>query len=257
MAIDYTSVTEITGYNVTREQLQRIYTRYRYASEFCKGKEVLEVACGSGQGLGYLARCANRVVGGDYDEKMLKLANNYYDGRVELQRLDAHNLPFHDNCFDVVILYEAIYYLEHPEKFVNEAYRVLRKGGVLIICSANKDWSGFNPSPHSYRYLSAPELYLLLHEKQFDTELFGDCPVSEDTMKGNMIGIIKAIAVKLHLIPKTMKGKELLKRVFHGKLFPLPPEINDDLAAYNPPVSIAHDLPSTHYKVLFAVGYVR
>ncbi|PKN02200.1 MAG: hypothetical protein CVU77_01900 [Elusimicrobia bacterium HGW-Elusimicrobia-1] len=52
---DYTAVTEVTGYNVTSEQIQRMYTRYRFASEFCKDKDVLEVACGSGQWLGYLA----------------------------------------------------------------------------------------------------------------------------------------------------------------------------------------------------------
>lgn len=65
MGFDYTSVTEITGCNVTSEQLQRMYARYRFASELCDDKEVLEVACGSGQGLGYLAKKAKRVVGGD------------------------------------------------------------------------------------------------------------------------------------------------------------------------------------------------
>jgi ubiquinone/menaquinone biosynthesis C-methylase UbiE len=75
--------------------------------------------------------------------------------------IDAHNLPFDDKSFDVVILYEAIYYLEHPERFIEEARRVLRENGTLLICTANKDWSGFNPSPYTYKYFSAPELFLL------------------------------------------------------------------------------------------------
>lgn len=45
MGFDYTSVTEITGCNVTSEQLQIIYARYRFASELCDDKEVLESAC--------------------------------------------------------------------------------------------------------------------------------------------------------------------------------------------------------------------
>lgn len=169
--VDYTTVTEITGYNVTSEQLQRMYTRYRFALDFCERQEVLEVACGSGQGLGYLARKAKRVVGGDYDEKIVKCAQDYFKDRIEIRQIDAHNLPFPDKSFDVVILYEAIYYLKEPEQFVSEARRVLRENGILIICTANKDWAGFNPSPYAYRYFSAPELYSLLIEKGFRVEL--------------------------------------------------------------------------------------
>lgn len=253
--VDYTTVTEITGYNVTSEQLQRMYTRYSFASEFCEGKDVLEVACGSGQGLGYLAKKAKRVVGGDYDEKILKCAKDYYKDGIEIRQLDAHNLPFDNKSFDVVILYEAIYYLAQPEKFVNEARRVLRDNGVLIICTANKDWSGFNPSPYSYKYFSAPELCELFKQNGFsNAALYGDCPVNAKTAKAKVISAIKRMAVTLHLIPKTMKGKEFLKRLFWGKLIPLPPEITDGIVEYTPPVPIPNDKPKFYYKVLFAVG---
>ena len=59
---------------MTSEQLQIIYARYRFASELCDDKEVLEVACGSGQGPGCLAKKAKRVVGGDIDENNLSFA---------------------------------------------------------------------------------------------------------------------------------------------------------------------------------------
>jgi len=38
------------------------------------------------------------------------------------------------------------------------------------------------------------------------------------------LGVIAEIIiiVALHLIPKTMKGKELLKKIFYGKLIPFP-----------------------------------
>jgi len=44
-APDYRSVTEKTGDWVTQEALSMLYTRYRYAAEFCRGKRLLEVAC--------------------------------------------------------------------------------------------------------------------------------------------------------------------------------------------------------------------
>lgn len=255
--VDYATVTEITGAKITSEQLQRMYTRYRFASEFCNGKEVLEVACGSGQGLGYLAKKARRVVGGDIDEDILQLPLKTYEGRgnIEIRFLDAHQLPFDDESFDVVILYEAIYYLLRPERFLSEARRVLRNNGVLLICTANKDCPGFNPSPYSHKYFSAPQLFGLLTQDGFnDIRLFGDCPVIENTNKDKIIYLIKKIAVALHLIPKTMKGKELLKRVFIGRLTPLPPEIYDGITAYSPPVAIQYDSPNYRYKVLYAVG---
>lgn len=76
-------------------------------------------------------------------------------------------------------------------------------------------------------------------------------------LKGKMVSLIKKAAIKLHLMPKTMKGKEKLKRIFMGKLKPLPPEITDGLAEYIPPTPIPHDVPNADYKVLFAVGHVR
>jgi ubiquinone/menaquinone biosynthesis C-methylase UbiE len=139
MAIDYTTVTEIPGNRVTREQLERMYHRYRFAADFSEGKDVLEVACGAGLGLGYLAKKTKRVVGGDYTEKLVTEAKGYYKEKIPLLRLDAHFLPFQAQSFDVVILYEAIYYLAKPEDFFNEARRVLRKDGILLIATVNKD----------------------------------------------------------------------------------------------------------------------
>ena len=255
---DFTTVTEVTGYKVTKEQIERMYTRYRFASEFCKDREVLEVACGSGQGLGYLVNGAKRIVGGDIDKKLLEIAGRHYKGRdkIQIELIDAQRLPFEHNSFDMVVLYEAIYYLESPEKFISEAYRVLRKDGVLLICTANKDWPGFNPSPYSYTYFSAPELFSLLKNKGFlNIKLYADCPADNDTAKGKIISFIKRTAVALHFIPKTMKGKEFLKRIFFGSLVPLPPEIYEGMSRYSAPVTIPWDCPNHGYKVLYAVGY--
>ena len=157
MPADYSTVTEIPGDKATQEQMDRVFQRYRFAIDFCEDKDVLEVACGAGQALGYLARKARRVVGGDCTEKLLTSAKHYYKDRAELYLLDAHQLPFRDRSFDVVILFEAIYYLAQPQEFVAEAYRVLRGNGVLLIATVNKDWPEFNPSPYSIRYLSVPE----------------------------------------------------------------------------------------------------
>src|SRR4030042_1188678 len=133
MGVDYTTVTEIPGNRVTQEQLERMFHRYQFAASFSEGKDVLEVGCGAGMGLGYLGKRARKVVGGDYTEYLLEIAKQNYKNRIPLLRLDAHFLPFRGQSFDRVILYEAIYYLAKPEEFFQDAKRVLRKDGALLI----------------------------------------------------------------------------------------------------------------------------
>lgn len=257
MVGDYTTVTEVPGIGATREQMSMLYTRYKTAAAFCEGKNVLEVACGSGQGLGYLAGKAGRVVGGDYTEGLLRVARRHYGGRVPLVRLDAHMLPFRDHRFDVVILYEAIYYLAQPDRFLDECRRVLRHPGVVVICAVNKEWSDFNPSPFSTRYFAARELGGLLKEQGFSVELYGAFPVSRVSTRDQMVSAIKRVAVWLHLIPKTMKGKEALKRLFFGRLTPIPPEVTDGMAEQYQLVPIKGNSVVSAYKVLYAIGQIR
>ncbi|MDP6054050.1 MAG: class I SAM-dependent methyltransferase, partial [Candidatus Latescibacteria bacterium] len=86
----------------------------------------------------------------------------HYRGLVPVLRLDGHSLPFKNDSFDVIILYEAIYYLKEVGCFLEECRRILRSGGHLLICSANKEWDGFNASPYSHTYFSISELNSIL-----------------------------------------------------------------------------------------------
>lgn len=60
---DFSSVTEVPGLRATDEQRSMLYTRYHLARTRSVGKDVLEVACGAGLGLGYLAETARSVTG--------------------------------------------------------------------------------------------------------------------------------------------------------------------------------------------------
>jgi len=258
MKEDFTIVTELPGNKITREQLLRLYQRYHFALQFCKDKEVLEVACGGGMGLGYLSQVAKKIVGGDIDELNLKYAIEHYkgNGKIELRIIDAHELPFENNNFDVVILYEALYYLNQPERFIKEARRILRNNGVLLICTVNRDWSDFNPSSYSKKYFSATELYSLVSQYFSSVELYGAIPISKSGIKDTIISYIKRIAIAFHLIPKTMKGKEKFKRIFFGKLLVMPAEIVEGMIDYSPPVPISSNYPDYKHKVLFVVAHI-
>jgi SAM-dependent methyltransferase len=250
---DYTTVTETPGVAVTRGALDMVYTRYRYALGFCAGKSVLEVGCGAGQGLGYLRCGGAKIVGGDYSAELLQITRAHYGGELSLVRLDAHALPFMDAAFDVVILYEAIYYLREPARFVQECKRVLRSAGVVLICTVNPQWRDFNPSPFSVSYPTAQQLSEMLSEHRFSSEVFGAFPTVR-TNKDWFVSLARRAAVALNLIPRTMKGKQLLKRLFLGRLYPMPAEISDGFASYHCPVSLDSNHRAQEFKLLFAIG---
>ena len=84
--MDYTTVTEVPGHRITQEALAMAWTRYAMAGDLSAERQVLEVGCGAGQGLGVLAKRAGFVVGGDYTEGLLRAARLHYGGRIPLVR---------------------------------------------------------------------------------------------------------------------------------------------------------------------------
>jgi ubiquinone/menaquinone biosynthesis C-methylase UbiE len=254
MSIDYTQVTEVTGEAVSREQIQRMLTRYHWARTFCQNREVLELGCGSGQGIGYIARTAKRIVGGDYSAALLRIARSHYQDRIPLLRLDAQAIPFRDQSFDAVLLYEAIYYLPDMETFARECYRVLRPKGVLLLCTANKDLPDFNPSPYSFFYPNPPDFVQWLRPVGFQVECFADSPVDYRNRKQKILSGIKRAVVRFDLMPKTMAGKKIFKRLVFGKLVPLPPELTEDMGPPPNPYPISCERKDTTHKVIFALG---
>jgi SAM-dependent methyltransferase len=253
-ATDYTTVTEVPGVGASGEQLARLYTRYAAAAPHCEGKDVLEVACGAGVGLGYLACRAARVVGGDYTDNLLRIARRHYGVRIPLVRLDAQVLPFRSEVFDTVVFYEALYYLADADRFVAEARRILRPSGVLLVCTVNPEWPDFNPSPFSRRYFSACDLRRLLIHHGFAVELHAAFSTWRGSARDRVVSLIKRTAVATRAIPRTMKGKQFLKRIFFGSLAPIPAEIRDGMSTAWPLVSIPTDGPIGGHKIIFATG---
>ncbi len=262
--IDYSLITEAPNLKATHEQLARLYQRYCFARQFAKDKNTLEAACGSGIGLGYLAKEAKSVVGVDIDEKNVGLAKNYYKedekqdtdkkSKIKVELMDIHDLKFPEKCFDVILLYEALYYLQNPVKFILEAERILRENGKLIICTVNKDWADFHPSLYTYKYFSVPELYEILKEKFLKIEMYGGFPVNNHGIKNKIVSLIKRVAVDFNLIPSSLKARAYLKRIFMGRLVPLPAAVYEDMTPYEAPIPIPSNTINSDFKIIYAVA---
>lgn len=254
---DFASLTEVAGEEASMEQVERLARRYYWASQYCVGKDVLETACGTAPGVGLLASVARSVTAGDISQELLRVARRHYEGRFGFPRFDAQRMPFPDESFDVVLCFEAIYYLSAISEFLSETKRILRPGGVLLIATANKDLYDFNPSRHSHRYLGVVELNHELGIHGFRTEFFGDTPVRSVSARQRALRPAKAIASRLGLVPKSMKGKRLLKRLVFGGLVAIPAEITWDSASAVDPTPVTSDGPDSSHKVIFCAGHVN
>jgi len=108
-----------------------------------KGK-LLDIGCGNGAQTIEFLRYVDYCVAIDVEEerlnvfrqklKELKLSN------CEVKRMDATNLEFQGETFDIITCIEVLEHIPDQEKALKEMYRVLKKGGLLILSVPNKWW---------------------------------------------------------------------------------------------------------------------
>lgn len=250
----YAAISETPSVPVSAENIAMAVSRYRFAARFCAGGDVLEVACSTGHGLGLLGETAARIFAGDYEHPPLLQARKQCDGRSVLVRFDAQALPFGDRSFDAVVLFEAIYYLRDPARALREAHRVLRAGGKVILCFPNRAWPDFNPSAGSNVYYSAAEAMLALEAAGFRPRLYGGFEWVARGARAFVTSTVRRTAVRLGLVPRTMRAKALLKRVFYGTLTPFPADLRTLRDRFEEPKALTTSADAHPYKVLYAVG---
>ena len=156
--------------------LQYKINRYAFASQYVKGKEVLDIACGEGFGSRYLKlKGAKRVIGGDISDKAIECARSFYSEEgVEFILLDAQELPFSSSSFDVIVSLETIEHLRDPRRFLKECFRILRREGIFICSTPNAEVTPKIKSPDHIKEFSPKEFKGLLEETGFCVnEFFG------------------------------------------------------------------------------------
>ena len=243
-----------------REDWQMVCCRYYTAGQFVTGKRVLEVGCGTGRGLGYLAARAQRIVGVDYGQDNIQQAKHHYGSRIELMVLDAQKLPFRDNSFDVVLAMEVIYYFAHLDSFLKECRRVLADDGLLCLCLPNKDAPGFHASPLGYRYYSVPELVQIIKGHHFSPEVFGAFPILRRLLFQRMrSAILFAAGRLLDKIPKTKTFKEILRKIIYRELIKNKPELEEsDMIPENYALEpLAPGSLDNKYRILYVMAHAE
>lgn len=119
------------------EDLIRFVARRYYRVPERAGVRFLEIGCGPGANLWYLAREGFDVTGLDGSARALAQAKERLAAEglsVRLHRGDAMELPFADGTFDAVIDVECLYANSWADSrtIVEEVLRVLKPGGWLF-----------------------------------------------------------------------------------------------------------------------------
>jgi len=112
--------------------------RQRLLHQYCAGKDVLDLCCGSGTYSLALTDRARSIVGLDFSRNLLAAAlRRFQPGQIGLVEGDACSLPFRDASFDTIFSFASLYYVADVRSAIAETARVLRPGGVAILDLGN------------------------------------------------------------------------------------------------------------------------
>ncbi|ABR48173.1 Methyltransferase type 11 [Alkaliphilus metalliredigens QYMF] len=120
-----------------KDQWLQLFKKYGMTERKLK---VLDVGTGSGFFAVLLAQEGHDVTGIDYTPNMLKHAEETarkFNVKLDLRQMDAQNLEFEDESFDLIVTRNLMWNLEFPEKAYREWIRVLKKGGKIINFDGN------------------------------------------------------------------------------------------------------------------------
>jgi len=102
---------------------------------------IIELGVGNGSILIEVAKIvgATQLYGVDINDKALEESRR--KGIITIKAdLNIDMIPLPDNYFDAVLIEEVIERLTNPDHALEEAYRVLKPGGLFIVTTPNLAW---------------------------------------------------------------------------------------------------------------------
>ncbi|BAZ11753.1 cyclopropane-fatty-acyl-phospholipid synthase family protein [Calothrix sp. NIES-4071] len=112
------------------------------SGQFCSGMKILDVGCGvAGPAINIAAYSGAHVTGININAQQLEIANRRVkehglSDKIELVLADAMQMPFENESFDAVYIFEAGCHMPNKANFYQECALVLRPGGVFV----GTDW---------------------------------------------------------------------------------------------------------------------
>ncbi|MEK6684061.1 MAG: glycosyltransferase [Nitrospirota bacterium] len=120
-------------------QYERLH-QYGFAKEFVKGKKVLDLACGEGEGSFLLSAAAASVTGMDaHDKKIRDASSRHVKENLRFIKGSMASNPIEgEKIFDVIVAFEAFEPGVEPNDFIREVKRLLKDKGIFIVSTSNE-----------------------------------------------------------------------------------------------------------------------
>jgi 2-polyprenyl-3-methyl-5-hydroxy-6-metoxy-1,4-benzoquinol methylase len=149
--IDHDRIAEVYEGTVGSREFQQVSRRrIHWMCAQVGGPDVLDVGCSQGIASILLAREGHRVIGIDREHEAIRAARERLDQeeaqvreRVEFRVGEGRAVGFADGSFDAVLLGEVLEHQLDPGRLLDEARRVLRPGGRIVITTPY----GIHPYP--------------------------------------------------------------------------------------------------------------
>ena len=118
--------------------MKRVEQAIAHIAENIRGKDVLEVACGCGEFSLAAAGLAREIHCLDLDaDRLLPGLKNCPN--VVFDQMDAAAMTYPANCFDIVVLYNALAHVELVlDPLLEGCLRVLKPEGCMLLLSSFK-----------------------------------------------------------------------------------------------------------------------
>ena len=149
--------TEITSDQIASDNPihQRLLKAYIEAIPYVNG-DLLELGCGEGRGIDLIVPRSSSFLGLDKIETVIKnLRSKYPDYQFESSVFPPVKLP--DQSFDTIVSFQVIEHIKKDHLFLQEIYRLLKKGGKALISTPNRLMS-LSRNPWHEREYTADEL---------------------------------------------------------------------------------------------------
>jgi ArsR family transcriptional regulator len=122
---------------------------------------IVDFGTGTGRMLALLAGRAKRVEGIDLSHQMLTVARSNLDeakvANASIRHGDATSAPYADSSTDLVIIHQVLHFLDDPARALNEAARVLKPGGRLVVVDFAPHRHEHLRQDHAHRHLGVSE----------------------------------------------------------------------------------------------------